>query len=98
MRGMIASVLGLALFFVVLEGSPVRGAVEGTLPYPDVPRMSQEGLKEILGQPGLVLLDVRPEAQWRMSEMKLPGAIHEDPANVESWAHKYPKDAKIVVY
>jgi hypothetical protein len=30
--------------------------------------------------------------------MKLPGAVHEDPAKVQSWAHKYPKDAKIVLY
>jgi rhodanese-related sulfurtransferase len=52
----------------------------------------------MLGQPGVVLLDVRPEAQWRVSEMKLPGAVHEDPAKVQSWAHKYPKDAKIVLY
>jgi hypothetical protein len=98
MKGIIASVLGLALFFVVLGGSPAKGAMEKALPYPDVSRITKEELKEMLGQPGVVLLDVRPEAQWRVSEMKLPGAVHEDPAKVQSWAHKYPKDAKIVLY
>jgi hypothetical protein len=98
MKGIVASVLGLALFLVVLGGAPAKGATEGALPYPDVPRITKEELKEMLGQPGVVLLDCRPEAQWRVSEMKLPGAVHEDPANVQSWAHKYPKDAKIVIY
>jgi hypothetical protein len=98
MRGIIASVLGLALCVVVLGVFPVEGATGGALPYPDVPRMTIETLQEILGQPGVVLLDTRPEAQWRASEMKLPGAFHENPAEVDSWAHKYPKDAKIVIY
>jgi len=98
MKGIIASVLGLVLFFVVLGGSPAKVPTERALPYPDVPRITKEELKEILGQPGVVLLDCRPEAQWQVSEMKLPGAVHEDPADVKSWAHKYPKDAKIVIY
>lgn len=98
MKGIIASMLGLALVFGVLGGSPAIGATEDALPYPDVPRITKEELKEIMGQPGVVLFDCRPEAQWRVSEMKLPGAVHEDPADVESWAHKYPKDAKIVIY
>jgi len=98
MKGVIASIVGAALFFGVLGGSMVMGATPGALPYPDVPRITKEQLKEMMGQPGFVLLDCRPEAQWRVSEMKLPGAVHEDPADVESWAHKYPKDAKIVIY
>jgi hypothetical protein len=98
MKGIIGSVLGLALAFTVLGGSAAHGATPDALPYPDIPRITKEELKDILGQPGLVILDCRPEAQWRVSEMKLPGAVHEDPADVESWAHKYPKDAKIVIY
>jgi hypothetical protein len=98
MKGTIASVLSVALCVVVLGVFRAEGATGGALPYPDVPRMTIETLQEVLGQPGVVLLDGRPEAQWRVSEMKLPGAVHEDPADVESWAHKYPKDAKIVIY
>jgi hypothetical protein len=98
MKAVTASMLGLALVFGALGGSPALGATEDALTYSDVPRISKEELKDIMGQPGLVLLDCRPEGQWRSSEMKLPDAIHENPAEIESWVHKYPKDAKIVIY
>jgi hypothetical protein len=51
-----------------------------------------------MGKPGTIVLDCRPTEQWTASQQKLPGAVHEDPNDVKSWAHKYPKDAKIVIY
>jgi hypothetical protein len=62
------------------------------------PRITKEQIKEQIGKQGFVLLDCRPSEQWRASRQKLPGAVHEDPTDVASWAHKYPKDAKIVIY
>jgi len=64
----------------------------------NVSRVTKEELKEQMGKPGTIVLDCRPTEQWRASQQKLPGAVHEDPNDVKSWAHKYPKDAKIVIY
>ncbi len=71
---------------------------EEQVPFPDVPRMTKEELKELLGKPGLVLLDVRIEEEWTTSQQKLPGAVHENPLGVDSWANKYPKNATVVLY
>jgi len=52
----------------------------------------------MLGNPDVVILDCRPVEQWRFSDQKIPGAVHEDPMDVESWAGKYSKDKTIVIY
>jgi predicted sulfurtransferase len=64
----------------------------------DVPRMSVEQLKEKLGAPGLIVIDVRTEHDWDVSDSKVRGAVREDPSTVESWASKYPKNQTIVLY
>jgi rhodanese-related sulfurtransferase len=64
----------------------------------DVPRMSKQQLKGILGSSGLVLLDARTVKDWRKSDRKIVGAVRVDPHDVSSWAGDYSKDKKIVVY
>jgi cytochrome c-type biogenesis protein CcmH/NrfG len=65
----------------------------------DVPRISKEKLKAMLGKPDVTILDVRLEAQWQADAEKIPGAVHENPAlDVKSWLDKYPKDKTIVLY
>ena len=66
--------------------------------FPDIPRMTKEELMEKLADPEVIILDVRPEQQWKSSKLKIVGAIHEDPTTIESWAGKYPKDKTIVLY
>jgi rhodanese-related sulfurtransferase len=53
---------------------------------------------ERLADPEIIILDVRPEQQWKGTKLKIVGAIHEDPTAIESWAGKYPKDKTIVLY
>ena len=36
--------------------------------------------------------------QWETVNQKLPGAVHEDPDNVDAWADKYSKDQILVSY
>ena len=93
----------LALLFFVIGVSLVGGASQKssddeTIPFPDIPRMTKEQLREMVGKPGVVVVDCRPEEQWRTSEATLPGAVHENPMEVKSWAGKYPKDSTIVIY
>ena len=64
----------------------------------DVPRMTMGELKAILGNPDLVIIDVRLEREWNKSDSKIKGAIREKPVNIESWANKYPKDKILVLY
>jgi hypothetical protein len=94
---------GFAVFLCLITVSLVGGAgpkdaEDETIPYPDIPRMTKEQLKEIAGKPGVVVIDCRPEEQWRASEQTLPAAVHENPMEVKTWAGKYAKDTTIVIY
>ena len=64
----------------------------------DVPRMSKEALKEQLGDPDVIILDVRTGSDWKASEFKIKGAVRASSDNVDSWAAKYAKDKTIVLY
>jgi rhodanese-related sulfurtransferase len=64
----------------------------------NVPRISTEQLKEMLGGSDLVLLDGRIAKEWRKSDNKIVGAKRVDPHDVSSWEGDYSKDQKIVVY
>jgi len=64
----------------------------------EVPRMTKEQLKTLLGDPDAVVLDVRRGKDWKESEKKIKGAVRENPTGFESWAHKYPKDKTLVLY
>ena len=44
------------------------------------------------------VVDVRLDEQWRFSNRKIPGAVHENPAVPSTWMDKYPKDKTIVFY
>jgi len=35
---------------------------------------------------------------WTGSDLKIRGAVREDPLAVDSWANKYPKDKTLVFY
>jgi len=64
----------------------------------DIARISKEELKQELGAKDLVLLDVRAGKDWSSSELKIKGAVREDPKNFDQWATRYPKEQKIVLY
>ena len=64
----------------------------------DAPRMAKEELKAMLGNPNLIIIDVRYGMDWTGSDLKIKGAVREDPVAVDSWANKYPKDKTLVFY
>jgi hypothetical protein len=64
----------------------------------EVPRMSKETLKEQLGDPDVIILDVRTGTDWKASEFKIKGAVRADSDNVDSWAARYAKDKTLVFY
>ena len=64
----------------------------------DAPRMAKDKLKAILGNPDLLIIDVRFGKDWTESDLKVQGAVREDPQAFDSWANKYPKDKTLVFY
>jgi rhodanese-related sulfurtransferase len=64
----------------------------------DAPRMTTEELKAILGNPDLTILDLRLGNAWTESDLKIKGAVREDPENIGPWANKYAKDKTLVLY
>jgi len=98
MRNVILLVTGLVLSLLVAGPSFVKGAADDKLPFPEVPRITKEQLKEMLGKPDLVIIDARVVEQWKYSDQLIPGAVHEDPLTVNTWAQKYDKNKKIVIY
>ena len=81
----------LIIFFMV--GVSMRFAKSA-----DAPRMTKDELKGMLGNPDLVIVDVRYGKDWTDSDLKIKGAVREDPKVFESWANKYPKNKTIVLY
>jgi hypothetical protein len=64
----------------------------------EVPRMSKEELRAMLGNPDLVIIDVRSGKDWEASQSKIKGAVREEPWQAKSWADKYDKDKTYVLY
>ena len=87
------AMMGLA--FLILIGCAEKWSVGLK-----VPRMTKEELKAslLLGNPDLMILDVRVGREWDVSKEKIQGAIREDPEKVKNWADQYPKDKTLVLY
>ena len=88
-QSVVVAALGLFVFLVV-AGLGFAAA--------DVPRMTKDELKAKLGDPNIVVIDARAAGDWQKSDLKIKGAVREDPANSEAWVGKYPKDKTYVIY
>ena len=55
-------------------------------------------LKELLGNPEVIILDVRGRESWQGSEFKIKGAIRKRPELFDTWATEFPKDKMLVLY
>jgi len=61
--------------------------------------MTKEELKSLLDNPEVAILDVRIADEWKRTNLKIKGAVREDPEkDYRSWASKYPKDKTLVFY
>ncbi len=64
----------------------------------EVPRISAEELRTMLGNPDVIIVDVRLSGDLAESNSKIKGAVREDPRQIDSWMDKYPKDKTLVFY
>jgi hypothetical protein len=81
-----------AFILVVLITSFKVGQTE------EIPRITKEEAKEILDNPHVIFLDVRAGSDWRASDMKIMGAIREDPRNLEEWIANYDRQKTYILY
>jgi hypothetical protein len=64
----------------------------------NVSEISVQQLKNMLGQPDTVIIDVRTRRSWWRSEKKIPTAVREDPDKVDRWAPQYTPDRTLIFY
>ena len=88
----ISTILTLLLVFLLSGIAAVAASAA------DIPRITLEELKAMLGNPDLIIIDVRVERDWEAATLKIQGAVWEDFFEVDTWAEKYPKDKTIVLY
>jgi hypothetical protein len=91
-RVVLMAILGVALACADPAVTPSVAAGE------EVPRMTIEQVRDVLGNPNYVILDVRKSSDWDSSDSKIQGAIREDPSDVNAWVDKYPKDKILLFY
>jgi rhodanese-related sulfurtransferase len=61
--------------------------------------MTPQAFKEHIGkEKGILVLDVRRDADYEADREMIPGAIKRNPEQVEQWAQEIPKDKDVVVY
>ena len=84
----------MALGFLILTGCAEKWSIQLT-----VPKMTKEELKSLLGNPDVIIIDIRVEDEWKEAKWKIQGAIREDSEkDINTWVNKYPKDKTLVFY
>ena len=64
----------------------------------EIPRITKEEAREMMENPDVVFLDVRSGSDWRASDIKISGAVHEDPANLKEWISNYDLKKTYILY
>lgn len=84
----------MVLVFLILIGCAEKWSIQLR-----VPRMTKEELKSLLGNPDVIIIDVRVEEEWKEGKWKIQGAVREDSErDINTWVNKYPKDKSLVFY
>jgi rhodanese-related sulfurtransferase len=84
---------------VFLLSFALFGCLQYLAPNREVPRITKEDLRSLLGNPDVIIVDVRIEEHWKESKSRIQRAVREDPEkDINTWADKYPKDKTLVFY
>ena len=88
----------LTIKSIVLSLALVGLSIISVFAAEDVPRISKEDLKVLLGNPDVILLDVRTSENWQKSEFKIKGAIRRMPKFFDTWVNEFPRDKRLFLY
>ena len=91
--------IALVLFFsVLLAGVAINVDPTDASSSGDIPFISIEELKDKLGEPSVVILDVRIPKHIAASRFKVKGAVWVNPKEIDQWIHLFSKDSTYVLY
>ena len=88
----------LKLILIIALGSSIGCVSATTATSKDAFTITKQELRSMLDDPDVIIVDVRPEQQWKASELKIRGAVYENPNKVMSWAGTYPKNKTLIFY
>lgn len=88
-KGLLLAVAAMLLFL------PPAGALGAGK---EVKYINAAALKAMLGDPLVMIIDVRTPKDWNDSKNTIKGALRQDPGKVPTWAKTLSKDKKLVVY
>jgi rhodanese-related sulfurtransferase len=61
--------------------------------------LAKEHLRFLLDNPEVIILDVRIADEWKRSDLKIKGPVHEGPEKDDrTWGSRYPKDKTLIFY
>jgi rhodanese-related sulfurtransferase len=83
------------LVFLSLLLAPLGTALAAA---PEVKLIDAATLKGMLGDPQLLVIDVRTPSAYADSDKKIKTAVRQDPGKVPTWAQKLSRDQKMVLY
>ncbi len=64
-----------------------------------VPRLTKEQVRDMLGKPDVVIIDIRFIKQYEQSDRKIPGAVFVQPENFDEFVKNHPqKDRTYILY
>lgn len=91
--------IALVLFFsVLLAGVAINVDPTDASSSGDIPFISIEELKDKLGVPSVVILDVRIPKHIAASRFKVKGAVWVNPKEIDQWINLFSKDSTYVLY
>jgi hypothetical protein len=83
------------LIFLLICGYAIEGIGNDAT---EVPRISAAQVKQMLGSPDSVIIDVRRFRNWWRSSKKILTAVREDPSRVNQWIQKYTREKTLIFY
>lgn len=91
--------IALVLFFsVLLAGVAINVYPTDASSSGDIPFISIKELKDKLGVPSVVILDVRIPKHIAASRFKVKGAVWVNPKEIDQWIHLFSRDSTYVLY
>jgi 3-mercaptopyruvate sulfurtransferase SseA len=60
--------------------------------------VNAETLKGMLGDPQVMIIDVRTPKDWADSDRKIKGAVRQVPDRAATWGKALPQDKKVILY
>lgn len=64
----------------------------------DAKRVDKDTVRSWLGQPDVLIIDVRAPQDWAGSDQKIAGAVRREPDGMATWGKTLPQGKKIVTY